>query len=52
VVPVVDGDNSDSLSARILVEEHRIFSEAIDLLLSGRCELEGRRVHLSSRETA
>ena len=44
VVPVVDGDNSDSLSARILVEEHRIFSEAIDLLLSGRCELEGRRV--------
>jgi phosphoribosylglycinamide formyltransferase-1 len=44
VVPVMDDDNADSLAARILVEEHRIFSEAIDLVLSGRCELEGRRV--------
>lgn len=43
-VPVRDADNADSLGARILAEEHRIFSEAIDLILSGRCELEGRRV--------
>jgi phosphoribosylglycinamide formyltransferase-1 len=43
-VPVMDDDNADMLAARILVEEHRIFSEAIDLVLSGRCELEGRRV--------
>jgi phosphoribosylglycinamide formyltransferase 1 len=43
-VPVLDADNADSLAARILVEEHRIFSEAIDLVLSGRCELDGRRV--------
>jgi phosphoribosylglycinamide formyltransferase-1 len=46
VVPVGDADSADSLAARILVEEHRIFSEAIDLVLSGRCELEGRRVRV------
>lgn len=43
-VPVLDTDTADSLAARILVEEHRIFSEAIDLVLSGRCEVESRRV--------
>ena len=43
-VPVLDTDDADSLAARILVEEHRIYSEAIDLVLSGRCELNGRRV--------
>ena len=47
VVPVKDGDNADLLAARILIEEHRIFSEAIDLVLSGRCELEGRRVRVN-----
>jgi len=43
-VPVLDSDNADMLAARILTEEHRLFSEAIDLVLSGRCELDGRRV--------
>lgn len=43
-VPVLDTDDADSLTARILVEEHRIYSEAIDLVLSGRCELNGRIV--------
>ena len=43
-VPVLDSDSSESLSARILEEEHRIYSEAIDLVLSGRCEIHGRRV--------
>lgn len=43
-VPVLDSDDSESLSARILKEEHRIYSEAIDLVLSGRCEIHGRRV--------
>jgi phosphoribosylglycinamide formyltransferase-1 len=47
VVPVMEADNADSLAARILVEEHRIFSEAIDLVLSGRCELESRRVRVN-----
>jgi phosphoribosylglycinamide formyltransferase-1 len=44
VVPVLDGDTAESLSARILVEEHRIYSEAIGLVLSGEYRIEGRRV--------
>jgi phosphoribosylglycinamide formyltransferase-1 len=44
VVPVLDEDTGETLSARILKEEHRIYSEAIDLVLSGRCEIAGRRV--------
>jgi len=44
VVPVLDDDTVETLSARILTEEHRIYSEAIDLILSGRCELVGRRL--------
>jgi phosphoribosylglycinamide formyltransferase 1 len=43
-VPVIDDDTVESLSARILKEEHRIYSEAIELMLSGRCEIQGRRV--------
>jgi len=44
VVPVLDGDTPETLAARILVEEHRIYTEAVRLLLSGRCRFEGRRV--------
>jgi phosphoribosylglycinamide formyltransferase 1 len=44
VVPVLDEDTADTLAARILPEEHRIYSSAIDLILSGRCTLDGRRV--------
>ena len=43
-VPVLDSDNADTLAARILIEEHRLFSEAINLVLSGRCELDGQKV--------
>jgi phosphoribosylglycinamide formyltransferase-1 len=43
-VPVLGSDTAESLAARILKEEHRIFSEAIALVLSGQCEIEGRRV--------
>src|SRR5262245_8964011 len=43
-VPVADDDTIETLSARILKEEHRIYSEAIELVLSGRCEIHGRRV--------
>jgi phosphoribosylglycinamide formyltransferase-1 len=43
-VPVLDDDTVETLSERILREEHRIYSEAIDLVLSGRCEIQGRRV--------
>jgi phosphoribosylglycinamide formyltransferase 1 len=44
VVPVLDDDAPETLAARILKEEHRIYSEAIELVLSGRCEVQGRRV--------
>ncbi len=44
VVPVEDGDTLETLSARILVEEHRIYSEAIATVLEGRYRIEGRRV--------
>ncbi|MFB3778070.1 MAG: phosphoribosylglycinamide formyltransferase [Bryobacteraceae bacterium] len=43
-VPVLDGDTVETLSARILKEEHRIYSEAIRLVLSGDFRFEGRRV--------
>lgn len=43
-VPVLAGDTVDSLSARILETEHRIYPRAVRLLLEGRCRLEGRRV--------
>lgn len=43
-VPVLDTDTADSLAARILLEEHRIYTEAIRLVLSGRFRIEGRSV--------
>ena len=45
-VPVLDDDTVDSLSARILAEEHWIYSEAIRIVLRGACRIEGRRVLL------
>jgi phosphoribosylglycinamide formyltransferase-1 len=44
VVPVLERDTAESLAERILIEEHRIYSEAIALVLSGRYRIEGRRV--------
>jgi phosphoribosylglycinamide formyltransferase-1 len=44
VVPVADDDTPETLAARILTEEHRIYSEAIALVLSGDYRIEGRRV--------
>jgi phosphoribosylglycinamide formyltransferase-1 len=43
-VPVLDDDTVETLSARILREEHRIYTEAIRLVLSGLWRIEGRRV--------
>lgn len=43
VVPVVDDDTVETLSVRILKEEHRIYSEAIRLLVENRVRVEGRR---------
>ena len=42
-VPVLDGDTSEVLAARILREEHRIYPEAIGLVLSGGWSVQGRR---------
>jgi phosphoribosylglycinamide formyltransferase-1 len=44
VVPVEDGDTEETLSARILKEEHRIYSEAVKLILEGEYKIIGRRV--------
>jgi phosphoribosylglycinamide formyltransferase-1 len=46
VVPVLPGDDEASLSARILVEEHRIYPEAVQGFAEGRLSLEGRRVRV------
>jgi len=43
-VPVLQGDDEASLSARILVEEHRIYPLAVQWFAQGRLELSGRRV--------
>jgi phosphoribosylglycinamide formyltransferase 1 len=45
-VPVLDDDTAESLSARILVEEHRIYSQAIEIVLNAAYRLENRRVLL------
>ena len=43
-VPVHPDDTEESLSARILVEEHRLYPEAIRLFAEGRLTISGRRV--------
>jgi phosphoribosylglycinamide formyltransferase-1 len=43
-VPVLDDDTNETLSSRILAEEHRIYTEAIRIVLSQRYRVEGRRV--------
>jgi len=47
VVLVEDGDTEDTLSARILQEEHRIYSEAVKIVLAGNYKIAGRRVLLT-----
>ena len=44
VVPVLPGDDADSLAARILIQEHRVYPRAIELLAEGRVRVEGRHV--------
>ena len=43
-VPVLDDDTEESLAARILKQEHRIYSQAIRIILSERWRVEGRNV--------
>jgi phosphoribosylglycinamide formyltransferase-1 len=44
VVPVLQNDTEDTLSERILKEEHKIYPEAVKLYFDGRLEVKGRRV--------
>jgi phosphoribosylglycinamide formyltransferase 1 len=50
VVPIEDGDTEATLSERVLREEHRIYSEAVRIVLEGRYRMEGRRVLISSEK--
>lgn len=44
VVPVLAGDTVETLSARILAEEHKTYADALALILGGNFRIEGRRV--------
>ena len=43
-VPIKDSDTPETLAERILREEHRIYTEAVRVVLEGRYRIEGRRV--------
>ncbi len=51
-VPVFDDDTEETLSARILEQEHRIYPEAVKLLVEGQIEVKGRRVRLNKGAAA
>ncbi len=46
-VPVLEGDTAESLETRILIEEHRIYTEAIRLFADGHLTVEGRHVSIT-----
>ncbi len=50
-VPVLDNDTEDTLAARILKQEHKIFSRAIQLFAEGKLKVAGRRVTVTSGRT-
>jgi phosphoribosylglycinamide formyltransferase-1 len=45
-VPILDDDTSDTLAARILQQEHKIYPRAVQLFAEGRLRVEGRRVFI------
>jgi phosphoribosylglycinamide formyltransferase-1 len=47
-VPVLAGDTAATLAARVLIEEHRLYPQALALLASGRIRIEGNQVKTSS----
>jgi phosphoribosylglycinamide formyltransferase-1 len=47
IVPAYDDDTEDTLAQRILHEEHKIYSQAIQYYAEGRIEVKGRKVHIS-----
>jgi phosphoribosylglycinamide formyltransferase-1 len=50
-VPVEDSDTPETLSERILREEHRIYADAVRIVLEGKFRIEGRRVLNTARST-
>ena len=48
-VPIQGDDTPETLSERVLKEEHRIYTEAVRIVLEGRYRMEGRRVLLTNR---
>jgi phosphoribosylglycinamide formyltransferase 1 len=48
-VPVLPDDTEDTLAARILIEEHRLYPEAVRLFAEGRLSIAGRRVTVRGR---
>jgi phosphoribosylglycinamide formyltransferase 1 len=50
VVPILDDDTPETLSERVLREEHRVYSEAVRIVLEGRYRIEGRRVLLDAEK--
>jgi phosphoribosylglycinamide formyltransferase 1 len=51
-VPVLDGDTADSLAARILTAEHRLYPLALRLFAEGRVKVEGDRARISGGAAA
>jgi phosphoribosylglycinamide formyltransferase 1 len=49
-VPVLEGDTVESLSARILIQEHLIYPKAIGYIADGRVQVEGRRVSIREED--
>ena len=48
VIPVLDNDTEETLAARILKEEHRIYPQAIQFYADGKIEFDGRKVKIKS----
>lgn len=48
VVPILDDDTPDTLAARILRQEHKVYPRAIQLFAEGRLKIEGRRVRVDA----
>jgi phosphoribosylglycinamide formyltransferase-1 len=50
VVPVLPDDTADTLAARILKEEHRIYPQAIQFIADGKIKIKGRKVQIADVE--
>ena len=51
VVPIEDADTPETLAERILREEHRVYTEAVRVVLAGGYRIEGRRVLITPERT-